>query len=127
MTPHPTKFLAAVLLCLGVNLAWADPTVTVSPRISPSIQGSLEAGKEESWKLIINSGKEARVSVVKGKPGVAVDIYDAQDITANEGVSEEDWFPVQKGQYRITVTNTTALGAKAAGRTVVYEIRIEAR
>ena len=127
MTKRPTRFIAAVLLCLGVNLAWADQTVTVSPRISPSIQGSLDAGKEESWKLIVNSGRQARVSLVKGKPGVVVDIYDAQDIAANEGVSEEDWFPVAKGQYKITVTNTTALGAKAAGRTVVYEVRIEVR
>ena len=128
---HPStaarKFIAAAFLCLGISLAVADQSVTVSPKAPLFVKGDLAAKQEESWKVMINGGKEVRVSVAKGKRGVVVDIYDAQGITANEGVAEADWFPVATGQYKITVTNITALGSKSGGQNVVYEVKIEVR
>ena len=49
------------------------------------------------------------------------------NLTPNEGVSEEGWFPVAPGGYQLTVTNVTALGQKTAGQSVAFEVKREVR
>ncbi len=119
-------FVIALLSSEGY-LHGADRTFVAAPNTPAMIKGNLAAGKDESRVVAIKRGKEARLMVVSGRRAVTADIYDSQNLAANEGVSEEDWFPVSEGLYTITVTNVTALGRKSGGRSVAYEIRIEVR
>jgi hypothetical protein len=92
MTTHLAMFITVAFLCWGIGLAGAGQAVTVSAEAPASI-----------------SGMQGRISIVKGQRVVSVDIYDSQNITANDGVSEEDWFPM------------------TAGQNVAYEIKLEVR
>jgi hypothetical protein len=118
-------FLLAGGGVLVVSAVTADPAVTASSNESNSFKGNLAPGKEDSWTVVIKSGKEARLQVVKGQREISVDIYDSQNLAANEGVSEADWFPVEPGQYKISLTNVSNLGNKSRGHDVAYEINLE--
>ena len=127
MATNISMHIATALLAVGSILLAGDHTSTVSPGQPARLQGSLAAGKKESWTVSIKGGKEARLLILKGRRGVVADIYDPQNITPNEGVAEEDWFPVAPGQYKVIVTNVTGLGTKSGGQNVAYEIKIEAK
>lgn len=127
MSSHIARLVAMILLCLGNHAALADPAFVLSPKEPVTLKGNLAPRKDASWTVVVKGARQGRLAVVKGQAGVVADIYDAQNITANEGVSEEDWFPITSGPYTITLTNVTALGAKAAGHNVAYEVRFEAK
>jgi hypothetical protein len=127
MSPQIPKLIAVALLGASSLLLAAERTSPATPKDPASLKGSLAAGKEESWTVVFKGGKEARLLLLKGKRGVVVDIYDPQNLAANEGVSEADWFPVGPGPYKVTVTNVTKLGGKSAGQDVAYEVRIEVK
>lgn len=121
---HP---ILMAILSAGTILAGADRTSAVALKKPAVLQGTLAAGKEETWMVTLKDGKEARLSIQKGRGEVGVDIYDPQNLTANEGVAEQDWFPVAPGRYKITVTNVTGLGKKSGGQSVGYALKFEVK
>lgn len=121
------KFIAiALLIATGLVVA-ADRTSSVSAKEPAILQGILAAGQEESWTVNIKAGKEARLLTQKGRREVVADIYDSQNIAANEGVDEADWFPVAPGPYKVTLTNITGIKVKSGGKSAVYEFKFEVR
>ncbi len=117
----------SVLLFAIPALGQPGSSAQAAPQAPALLKGSLEPRKEATWTLTVKAGKEARVRVLKGQREVSFDVLDAQGLAANEGVSEGDWFPVSPGAYTVIVTNATALGAKAVGRTVAYALKVEVR
>ena len=90
-----------------------------------SIQGNIAPDTEESWSFTIKQGKQLRIKLLKGQHMVVYDVYDSSNMTANEGVDEEDWFPVSAGRYKITVNNISGLRDKSKTKEVTYEFQIE--
>ena len=129
MTLRP--FLPIALLCCAVALWSAPPKVvekqaTLTAPGSTSLQGVSEPGTEVNWSFEVKAGKQGRVRLVKGRGEVSCDLYDGEGLAANEGVAEEDWFPVA-GRYKLTVSNVTGLGKGKNARSAAYEIVIEIR
>jgi len=120
-------FLAPALLLFGGPLPGPGPSATAAPKAPAVLKGTVAPKQEVAWTVTVTAGKEARLHVVKGGREVNVDVLDPQGLAANEGVADGDPFPVVRGAYRVLIANTTALGAKAAGRPVAYEVRIEIR
>ena len=127
MPKYNAQLIIPALICAGAVALAADPVLTVSPKEPGSLKGNLAPGKEGSWTVVIKNGKEARLVVVKGQREISFDVYDSQNIAANEGVSDGDWFPVEAGQYKVTITNVTNLGKKSGGHDVAYEIKLEVK
>ncbi|HEY4745388.1 MAG TPA: hypothetical protein VIH45_12060 [Desulfuromonadaceae bacterium] len=101
--------------------------ITLTPTGPTIIRGVIAPSEEDARTFTVSRGKEARITILKGRRKVVYDVYDGQNIAANEGVAEGDWFPVSAGSYRITVNNVTGLEKKSAARPAPYEIRIEIR
>ena len=113
--------------CLPAMAMSSQTALTLSPSGAQVLKGTLAPGKDMDWRLALKGGKEARFTITRGMQGLSVDVYDPQGIAANEGVSDGDWFPVADGEYKVTITNTTALSNKTPGKEVAYEVLFESR
>ena len=131
-------FLHAVRALLLATLLALPAGAGAAPRVmekqfalagsgSTRVRGTVAPGTEDAWSFRIGRGKDARVRIVAGAKQVVCDLYDGQSLAANEGVDEEDWFPVSPGPYRLVVNNVTGLGTKGGGRAVSYVIEVEVR
>ena len=127
MLKRSLSFVTPALLLAATMVSAADREATLSPKAPARLQGTVAAGDKETWILTITGGKQARISLVKGRREVIADLEDPQGITPNEGVDEQEWFPVEPGRYKVTVTNVTALEKKANGHSATYEVKVEVK